>query len=97
MISKGIDSRSNNNRVERFFCTVKDRTRVMRGGFGNLESGTDSMRLATVYYNNIRPHMGLGGRTPAEAAGIDLGLGQNRMLDLIIRSAEYGDDKHREN
>jgi len=31
-----------------------------------------------VYYNHIRPHQGLNGKTPAEAAGLELGLGVNK-------------------
>lgn len=27
-----------------------------------------------IYYNFIRPHMSLNGKTPAEVAGLDLGL-----------------------
>jgi hypothetical protein len=39
------------------------------------------------YYNFVRPHMGIEGQTPAEAAGIDLELGRNRMKNLIRQSA----------
>lgn len=39
------------------------------------------------YYNFIRPHMSLEGRTPAEASGLDLELEENRWLSLIKRSA----------
>ena len=31
-----------------------------------------------VYYNFIRPHMSLNGKTPAEEANIDLDLGENK-------------------
>jgi len=31
-----------------------------------------------IYYNFIRPHIALNERTPAEVAGIDLQLGQNK-------------------
>jgi hypothetical protein len=35
-----------------------------------------------IYHNFIRPHMGLGGKTPAEAAGIKV-EGENKWLTLI--------------
>jgi transposase InsO family protein len=36
-----------------------------------------------IYYNHIRPHQGLGGKTPAQAAGLELDLGENRWRTLI--------------
>ena len=44
----------------------------------------DGMRI---YYNFIRPHMALNRKTPAEAAGINLQLGQNIWKTLIRQSA----------
>lgn len=41
-----------------------------------------------IYYNFIRPHMSLNGKTPAEVAGLDLGLEGDRWLSLIKQSAE---------
>ncbi|MFQ5887420.1 MAG: hypothetical protein ACE5HY_01855 [Candidatus Hydrothermarchaeales archaeon] len=35
------------------------------------------------YYNFVRPHQALNGLTPAEMAGIDLKLGNDKRLDLI--------------
>ena len=40
-----------------------------------------------MYYNFLRPHMGLEGNTPAQEAGIDLELGRNRLKNLIRQSA----------
>ncbi len=40
------------------------------------------------YYNFIRPHSALDGHTPAEMAGLDLELGENKWLDLINKSAK---------
>jgi len=36
-----------------------------------------------VYYNHIRPHQGLNGKTPAQAAGLELDLGEKKWLTLI--------------
>ena len=39
------------------------------------------------YHNSIRPQMGLGGKNPAEAAGIEVG-GENKWLTLIQNAAK---------
>ena len=39
-------------------------------------------RMAILHYNYIKPHSGIGNRTPAEAAGIDV-QGADRWLTLI--------------
>jgi hypothetical protein len=44
--------------------------------------------MQDIYYNFIRPHQALNGKTPAEEAKLNLGLGQNRWLDLIKKSLE---------
>jgi hypothetical protein len=41
-----------------------------------------------IYYNFIRPHMALNGLTPAEMAGINLQLEQNRWESLIRQSVK---------
>ncbi|MDP2949852.1 MAG: IS6 family transposase [Chloroflexota bacterium] len=63
----GIRLEVNNNMVERFHGTLRQREKVMRG----LKSA-DSARLFLdgwlVYYNHFRPHESLGDMTPGEAA-----------------------------
>ena len=39
-------------------------------------------RIAVLHHNYIKPHAGIGGRTPAEAAGIDI-RGSDKWLTLI--------------
>jgi transposase-like protein len=66
----GIRARETNNIVERLHGTLKDRTRCMRG----LKSYTSTKLLLdgwNVYYNCVRPHQPLGGKTPAQAARMD--------------------------
>jgi len=41
-----------------------------------------------IYYNFIRSHMALNGKTPAQQANIDLKLGKNKWLDLIKASSK---------
>jgi len=65
--------------------TVREREKVMRG--------LDSEKTAFVegfqnYYNFLRPHMSLDGKTPAEVAGIDLNLEGNRWESLIRQASE---------
>jgi hypothetical protein len=41
-----------------------------------------------IYYNHIRPHQALNGKTPAQAAGLELDLGVNRWMTLIQNASE---------
>jgi transposase-like protein len=74
----------NNNRMERMNGEIRDREKVMRG----LER-KDSPILTGVqiYHNFVKPHMALGGRTPAEVAGISV-QGENKWLTLIQNASK---------
>lgn len=67
--SKPFTVENNTNYIERFHGTLKDRTKVMRG-----LKDIKSARLMTagwlLHYNYLRPHESLGGKTPAEVAGV---------------------------
>jgi len=82
----GLRKETNNNIIERLHGTIRERTKVTRGldSEGSAQTMIDGNRI---YYNFIRPHMALNGKTPAEAAGIDLQLGQNKWNTLIRQSA----------
>jgi transposase-like protein len=69
----------NNNKMERMNGEIRDREKVMRG----LER-KDSPILTGVqiYHNFVKPHMALGGKTPAEVAGIQV-RGKDKWLTLI--------------
>jgi hypothetical protein len=41
-----------------------------------------------IYYDYLRPHTALDGKTPAEAAGINLDLVGNRWESLIRKAKE---------
>lgn len=73
----------NNNAVERYNGSLKDRIKVMRGGFGSFDGAETFMNLKRVIHNFVNPHQGLKGKTPAEAADVKLPLERNRLLDLI--------------
>jgi hypothetical protein len=65
--------------MQRMNGEIRDRERVMR----TLEK-PDSPILAgyQLFHNYLRPHIALEGRTPAEAAGIQV-EGENKWLTLI--------------
>ena len=60
---------NNTNLIERFHGTIKDRTKVMRA-LRNRTTLKTFMDGWLVYYNFYRPHMSLGGKRPAEEAGL---------------------------
>jgi putative transposase len=80
----GIQGRMNNNRMERYHGTFKERSKVMRAIKKPDSAFIDGQRI---YYDYLRPHTALEGRTPAEAAGIKLDLDGNRWESLIKKTA----------
>jgi putative transposase len=78
-----LDGTVHNNKMERQNGEVRDREKVMRG-----LKNTDSpiLRGYQVFHNYIRPHMALDGRTPAEAAGIQV-KGNDKWLTIIQNAA----------
>ena len=74
--------------IERYHNEIRERLKARRG-LGNLESARAFAELLRIHHNFVRPHTGrgMGGRTPAEVAGIDLNLGDDKYLDLIRLSA----------
>jgi transposase-like protein len=85
--AEGLTARSNNNKVERLHNTVRERVKVMRG-LHNDKTATAFNNGFKAYYNFIRPHQALNGKTPAEVAGVDLKLGKNRWLKLVKKAKE---------
>ncbi len=69
----------NNNKMERMNGEIRDREKVVRGVKKPDSPLIDGYQL---FHNYLRPHMGLDGRTPAEAAGIKV-EGENKWLTLI--------------
>jgi transposase-like protein len=71
----GIKGERNNNPIERLHGTLKDRTKPARGLGSNhnrqkIETIRNVMKGWDVHYNFVRPHGTLGGRTPAQVAGV---------------------------
>lgn len=72
----------NNNAVERYNQDIKDRIKTMRN-FGSGGGAKYFLNLKHIIHNFVNPHMQLKGKTPAEAAEIDLRLGRRKLLNLI--------------
>ena len=69
----------NNNKMEHFNGTFRDRELA----FGDLKkSDTTLIGDYQVFYNYTKKHMGLGGKTPAEASNIKV-AGLNKWQTLI--------------
>ncbi len=78
--AKRLTDRPGTQLIERFHGTLKARTKVMR----DLKT-RQSAKLFTdgwlVFYNFFRPHEALGGKTPAQAAGIKFPF--RNWLDIV--------------
>jgi len=75
-----------NHKIERLHNTIRDRTKIMRGFHGSLESARAIMKGMEIYYNFIRKHQGIDGKTPSEEAIPELCLSTNKWLSLIKMS-----------
>ncbi len=74
----------NNNKMERQNGETRDREKVMRS-----LKREDSPIISglQIFHNYFRPHMGLNGKTPAEAAGIKI-EGENPWITLIQNASK---------
>lgn len=79
-----FDGSVHNNKMERLNGEVRDREKTMRG---LKRMDTPILKGTQIYHNFIKPHEGLGGKTPAEAAGIKV-EGENLWLTLIQNAAK---------
>ncbi len=64
-----IRDKSNNNMVERLHGTIRQRNKSMRG-LNDEATAQTMMDGLQIYYNFLRPHMALDGKTPAQEAKI---------------------------
>jgi len=67
--------------VEKLHGTIRERNKNMRG-LDNEDSAQTIIDGKRIYYNYIRPHQGLNGKTPSEACGITV-EGKNKWITLI--------------
>lgn len=68
--------------MERMNGEVRDREKVLRG---LKKENSPVLKGYQLYHNFFRPHDGLDGKTPADAAGIEI-QGANRWLTVIQRA-----------
>ncbi len=78
-----MEGKVHNNKMERMNGEIRDREKVMRG---LKREDAPIIPGYQIYHNYMRPHEGLDGRTPAEAAGIEI-QGQDKWLTLIQNAA----------
>jgi transposase InsO family protein len=72
--------------VERLHGTIRQRNKVMRGLDDEQTAQTimDGMRI---YYNFLRPHSALNGKTPAQKAKVE--SDKAKWLSLIKRASQH--------
>ena len=58
------------SKIERWHSTLKERTKVMKA-FKNIDTLIQFTDGFQVYYNYLKPHHSLKGKTPAEVANVD--------------------------
>jgi transposase-like protein len=79
-----LSGNMHNNKMERFNGEIRDREKTMRG---LKTKETPILKGYQIFHNYIRPHEGLGGKTPAEACGIKI-EGKNKWITLIQNASE---------
>jgi len=75
----GLQHHPNNNHVERLHGTIRGREKTMRGLKTDDTPIVEGHRL---YYNFIKPHESLNGKTPSEEAGITID-GKDKWFTLM--------------
>jgi len=71
------------NLIERLQGTIRERLKVLRG---LKKENSPIINGYRIYYNFIRPHESLDGRTPSQMAELDFGHGEEAWMKLIIKS-----------
>ena len=76
--------KTNNNLVESFHSLIKPRLRAMRR-IRSIRSAKKMAEAISIYYNFIRPHLTLRGKTPSKKAEIAI-ENASPLLALILKS-----------
>ena len=86
VVAKGPGKKENqSSTIERMNGTIRQREKVTRN-YWRVATAKQLMRTFEIYYNFVRGHMALNGKTPAEMAGLELGLNGNKWKELIRKS-----------
>ena len=81
-VKKGCDGNGFNVSIERFHNDVRDRTKIMRGFHGSVESADTILKGFVVYYNFVRKHQGINCSPYELATNVKLN-NPNKWLELI--------------
>jgi transposase-like protein len=73
----------NNNTIERDNQRIGRRV-VLTRGFKSDRSAWNILQMMDIGYNFLDPHLGLRGRTPADAAGVGIGAEENPLMRLVF-------------
>ena len=84
--TKSIAAGFTNMSIERYHNEIRENLKTRRG-LGNDASAQVFCDLLRIHHNLIRPHMGLGGKTPAEAAGLVTGRAAGGKYRSMISMA----------
>jgi transposase-like protein len=79
-----FDGTIHSNKMERMNGEIRDREKVMRG---LKRTDTPILTGYQIYHNYLRPHESLGGKTPAEKAGIEV-RGTNKWITIIQNASK---------
>src|SRR5581483_2667002 len=90
--SLGSNANSLSPKIGRINGTVRDREIVMRG-MEMAKSAQEVIDAMRIHYNFIRNNEAVGGQTPAEAAGINLNLNDNKKESLMRQAAIHAKDE----
>jgi transposase-like protein len=71
-----------NIKIERLHNSVRHRIKTFRGFHGSIYSANSIMKGFEIYYNYIRNHLAINGKTPSDLA-TNLQLKGNKWLELI--------------
>lgn len=89
--SIGSNEAGLNPKVEKLNGFVRDRETVTHG-LDNAKATQEWIDAIRIHYNFIKPHSAIGGQTPAEAAGININLGENKVETLMRQAAIHNRD-----
>jgi len=83
------------SKIERWHSTLKERTKVMKA-FRNVDTLIQFTDGFQAYYNYLKPHYSLKGKTPAEVANVDYDV--KTWMDIcqlpVSKQAELRSHKH---
>ena len=81
------------SKIERFHSTLKERTKVMKA-FRNIDTLMQFTDGFLVYYNYLKPHHSLKGKTPAEVAGVKYDVKNWQDICHLPVSKQAGIQRH---